>query len=392
MDVTTLTVAVLIAVVSGLAGVLIGLRLGWTWSSRLAASSPGPAAAASAGEAAGRVHEGLQRLHDQLRDMEHARSSWQGQLNQQVLDMRLSTESLRRETQSLTTALRKPQVRGHWGELHLRRAVELAGMVEHCDFTEQHQLARGADESRQRPDLVVRLAGGRQLVVDAKVPLDAFLDATSTDDDEDARAALTRHAEQVRRHVDGLSGKRYWRALGRSPEFVVLFMPSDSFLAAALGADHRLVEYAAARHVVLASPTTLIALLRTVAHGWRHEALSDQADEIHRLGRELHERLTRMSQHVDNLGRSLNAAVGHYNQAVGAFESRVLVSARRFTDLGVVDSSAAGQELSAPRQIDAAARSLGDPPLPGHSNRDGSPAPRRSTTGDSSDQSMTVVG
>ena len=289
------------------------------------------------------VREGLERLQDQMRDLEHNRVAWQSQLHQQVVDMRHSTDTLRRETQSLSTALRKPQVRGRWGELHLRRAVELAGLVDRCDFSEQVRL----DDGARRPDLVVHLVGGRQLVVDAKVPLDAYLDATSCDDDDAREAHLARHARQLRTHVDGLAGKAYWRSLDESPEFVVLFMPAESFLAAALEADGELIDYAAARQVVLATPTTLIALLRTVAHGWSHEALADQAREIHRLGRDLHTRLGTLVAHVDQLGRSLNAAVSHYNQAVGSLESRVLVAARRFTDLSVTDD-----ELPTPRAVE----------------------------------------
>ncbi|CAB4697013.1 MAG: DNA recombination protein RmuC [Actinobacteria bacterium] len=293
------------------------------------------------------VQEGLDRLGDQLRDLEHQRVSWQAQLHQQVDEMRRSTELLGRETRSLSTALRKPQVRGRWGELHLRKAVELAGLVERCDFSEQVRL----DDGARRPDLVVHLAGGRDIVVDAKVPLDAYLDATSTDPDPrfatDQFTHLQRHARQVRAHVDGLSSKAYWRSLERTPEFVVLFVPAESFLAAALDADPSLIEYAAAREVVLATPTTLIALLRTVAQGWSHEAIADQAREIHRLGRDLHGRLGTLSGHLDQVGRSLNAAVGHYNQAMGSLESRVLVAARRFQDLSVTDD-----DLPAPRAVE----------------------------------------
>jgi DNA recombination protein RmuC len=287
--------------------------------------------------------QGLDRLSDQVHDLDRHRAAWQGEFHQHVSD-------LRRETHSLATALRRPQVRGRWGELHLRRAVELAGLVDRCDFSEQVRLEDGA----LRPDLVIHLVGGRQLVVDAKVPLDAYLDATSTDDEAVREVALQRHAHQLRSHIDGLSSKQYWRSLPETPEFVVLFMPAESFLAAALTTDGSLIEYATTRQVVLATPTTLIALLRTVSHGWSHEALADQAREIHRLGRDLHDRLGTLNGHLDQVGRSLNAAVGHYNQAVGSLESRVLVAARRFTELSVVDDV-----LETPRQVDAAARSVG---------------------------------
>lgn len=337
-----------------LIGLVLGALTGLTWGRSRGRASPGAHEAhyQRTGDQAV-LAEGLARLHDQLRDLEHTRSSWQGQLNQQVLDMRQSTESLRRETQSLATALRRPQVRGRWGEMHLRRAVELAGMVERCDFTEQLHLAGLDGEASARPDLVVHLAGGRSIVVDAKVPLDAFLDATSADTEEARTHHLERHAGQVRRHIDGLARKRYWRALDRSPEFVVLFVPADSFLAAGLEADDGLHEYAAQRRVVLASPSTLIALLRTVAQGWTHQALGEQAAQIHALGRELHERLATMGQHFEQLGRSLNASVGHYNRAMGSWESRVLVSSRRFVELAVSETS-----LAPPSQIDTTARSV----------------------------------
>jgi DNA recombination protein RmuC len=313
------------------------------------------------------VMQSLDRLSDQLHDLEHARATWQGQLHQQVLDMRLTADGLRRETQTLATALRRPQVRGRWGELHLRRAVELAGLVDRCDFEEQVHLRDDADSS-VRPDLVVRLAGGRSVVVDAKVPLDAFLDATaaeSGDDLDEREAHLARHARQLRSHVELLGSKRYWRALPETPEFVVLFLPAESFLSAALEADGSLLEHAADRGVVLASPTTLIALLRTVAHGWRHEALADQAREIHRVGRDLHERLGTMSGHLGKLGRSLDSAVAAYNQAVGSWESRVLVAARRFEELDVTDD-----RLDGARTLPSAGRPVGSVhPLPSLSRR-----------------------
>ena len=299
------------------------------------------------------LRESLERLHDQMRDLEHSRVAWQSRLHQQVDDVRASTDTLRHETQALTGALRRPQVRGRWGEMHLRRAVELAGLVDRCDFTEQRRLtapdgADGADRGARRPDLVVHLAGSGSIVVDAKVPLDAYLDATLATDDDEREQHLARHASQLRRHVDGLAAKAYWRSLPGSPDFVVLFVPAESFLAAALDADATLLEHAAARHVVLASPTTLIGLLRTVALGWSQSALTEQAREVHRLGGELHARLVTFSAHLDQVGRSINAAVGHYNAAVGSLDSRVLVSARRFSELGV---GAARDEPTAPRSV-----------------------------------------
>lgn len=302
------------------------------------------------------VRDSLDRLHDQMRDMASHGVSWQSQLRQQVEDVRHSTDTLRRETATLSTALRKPQVRGRWGELHLRRVVELAGLVDRCDFTEQVS-ARSSEEQLVRPDLVVNLAGGKHVVVDAKVPLEAFLDATSldpgADSDDEHREHLRRHARQLRRHVDLLAGKAYWRALPSTPEFVVLFVPGESFLSAALEADPNLLEYAAERLVVLATPTTLIALLRTVAYAWTQQTLADNAREIHLLGRDLYERLITMGGHLDRLGRSLTGAVSSYNRAIGSMENRVLVSARRFADLGLE-----GGDLESPAPVVDVARPL----------------------------------
>jgi DNA recombination protein RmuC len=330
------------------------------WSRSRTAGYDGPAGARAREEVEGRaaeaavLRESLDRLHDQMRDMAQHGVSWQSQLKQQVEDVRLTTDTLRRETAGLATALRRPHVRGRWGEMHLRRVVELAGLVDRCDFTEQ---ATATDASgRVRPDLVVHLAGGKNVVVDAKVPLDAFLDATAEDDDEARRAHLARHARQLRQHVDSLAGKTYWRALAATPEFVVLFVPGESFLSAALEADPALLEYAADRMVVLATPTTLIALLRTVAYAWTQQTVAEKTREIHDLGRELYDRLVSMSGHLDRLGRSLNGAVSAYNRAVGSLENRVLVSARRFADLGVAGDELAtpGTVVDVPRQLTAA--------------------------------------
>ncbi len=281
------------------------------------------------------VMQGLDRLSDQMHDLDRQRAQWQGEFHEHV-------SALQRETRTLSSALRKPHVRGRWGELHLRRAVELAGLVDRCDFEEQTRL----DDGAQRPDMVVNLAGGRRVVVDAKVPLDAYLDATATEDPDAREAHLVRHARQLRTHVHALGAKRYWQALPETPEFVVLFVPAEPFLAAALETDPALLEHAAERRVVLATPSTLIALLRSVAHGWSHEALAERARDLHLLGRELHNRLATLSGHLDKVGRSLNGAVVHYNSAMGSLESRVLVSARRFNELSVTDD-----ELEAPRPV-----------------------------------------
>jgi DNA recombination protein RmuC len=302
------------------------------------------------------VKESLDRLHDQLRELERNRAAWQSQLRQQVDDVRLSGEALRRETAALSTALRKPQVRGRWGELHLRRTVELAGMVEHCDFSEQATTA--TDDGVQRPDLVVRLAEGRHLVVDSKVPLAAFLEAAETDDDGFRDARLRAHARHLRTHVDQLASKAYWARLASTPEFVVLFVPGESFLSAALQIEPSLLEYAAERRVVLATPTTLIATLRAAAYAWNQSALTESAREVFDLGRELYERLGTMGDHLGRVGRSLTSAVDAYNRAVGSIEGRVFSTARRLRDLHVTQS-----ELAAMEAIEASVRPITAPEL-----------------------------
>ena len=344
-----LTLALVLAV-----GLALGAVIGVLWSRSRPADDPAIAALQQRVAEHAVVQDGLERLQDQLSDLAHDRVAWQAQLHQQVADMRLSTDTLRRETSTLATALRKPQVRGQWGELHLRRTVELAGLVDHCDFSEQVRI----DDGRLRPDLVVTLAGGRTIAVDAKAPLAAFLDLTGSDDPAEHDQALARLGEHVRKHVADLGSRRYWEALAGTPEFVVLFLPGEAILQAALQAVPDLVEQAAAKNVVLATPSTLIALLRTVAQGWQHELLNAQAQEVQRLGQELHARLGSMAGHLDRVGRSLGASVAAYNQAMGSLEGRVLVSARRFAELGVTSES-----LDAPRQVEAVPRSPAAPEL-----------------------------
>lgn len=344
-----LTLALVLAV-----GLALGALIGVLWSRSRPADDPAIAALEQRVAEHAVVRDGLDRLQDQLSDLAHDRVAWQAQLHQQVAEMRASTETLRRETTTLSTALRKPQVRGQWGEMHLRRTVELAGLVDHCDFAEQVRV----DDGRLRPDLVVSLAGGRTIAVDAKAPLAAFLDLTGSDDPDEHDRALARLGEHVRTHVADLGSRRYWEALAGTPEFVVLFLPGEAILQAALQAVPDLVEQAAARNVVLATPSTLIALLRTVAQGWQHEVLNEQAQAVQRLGQELHARLGSMAGHLDRVGRSLNASVVAYNQAMGSLEGRVLVSARRFADLGVTT-----EQLAEPRQVETVPRSLAAPEL-----------------------------
>jgi DNA recombination protein RmuC len=318
------------------------------------------------GDAAARAHaisqlldpmaSTLQRVEGQLRTVEKEREAAYAGLREQVSAMASSSEQLRGETKQLVNALRAPQVRGRWGELQLERIVQLAGMVEHCDFSTQ--VTGHGEQGGVRPDMVVRLAGGKQVVVDAKVPFAAYLEAVETSDPEVHAQRLAAHARQLRQHVDALAGKNYWAAFAPSPEFVVLFVPGDPFLEAALQADPALLEHAFSHNVVVATPTTLIALLRTVAYSWRQEALARNAAQVHQLGKELHSRLATMGTHVAKLGRSLDAAVGSYNQTVSSLEARVLVSARKLTDLEVADG-----ELPAPGLLERSPRTIAAPEL-----------------------------
>jgi DNA recombination protein RmuC len=269
----------------------------------------------------GPIRESLQRVDGQIQAAEHARRQAFGALSQQLESLAHSQERLRAETGNLTTALRAPHVRGRWGEVQLKNVVEVAGMIEHCDF-ELQTSTRNADGSLLRPDLVVRLPGGKHVVVDAKVPLDAFLDGTGADSEEEGAAHLRRHARQLRQHVDTLAGKGYWRALPATPEFVVLFVPGDAFLAAALDRDADLLEYAFGKRIHIATPTTLISTLRTCAYAWQQEALAENAREVFELGRELYSRISKLGAKVDTLGKRLGSAVGAYNDTVASLESR----------------------------------------------------------------------
>ncbi|WP_252441288.1 DNA recombination protein RmuC [Pseudonocardia humida] len=298
----------------------------------------------------------LAKVEGQLRAVEKERESAYAGLREQVIAMRSSSERLQDETKQLVNALRAPQVRGRWGELQLERIVQLAGMVEHCDFSTQ--VVGHGEDGGVRPDMVVRLAGGKQVVVDAKVPFAAYLEAVESRDPDVHRERLAAHARQLRQHVDALSAKSYWEAFAPSPEFVVLFVPGDPFLEAALQADPSLMEYAFASNVVITTPTTLIALLRTVAYSWRQEALARNAAQVHQLGKELHSRLATMGTHVAKLGRSLDTAVSSYNQTVSSLEARVLVTARKLTDLAVADG-----ELAEPGQVERTPRTISAPEL-----------------------------
>jgi DNA recombination protein RmuC len=324
----------------------------------LAAKADGDAAerARAVGALLDPVAAALQRVEGQLRTVEKERESAYAGLREQVSAMRSSSEQLRSETKQLVNALRAPQVRGRWGELQLERIVQLAGMVEHCDFATQ--VTAVGPEGGVRPDMVVHLAGGKQIVVDAKVPFAAYLEAVESQDPQVHTERLAAHARQLRQHVDALAAKGYWAAFEPAPEFVVLFVPGDPFLHAACSADPTLLEHAFSRNVVVATPTTLIALLRTVAYSWRQEALARNAAQVHRLGKELHSRLATMGSHVAKLGRSLDSAVDSYNRTVSSLESRVLVTARRLTELEVAEG-----ELPSAAQVERAPRTVAAPEL-----------------------------
>jgi len=302
------------------------------------------------------LHQVLGKVETQLQTAEKDRASAYSALRTQVEQMRSTSEQLRLETATLVNALRAPQVRGRWGEMQLRRVVEAAGMVEHCDFVEQE--ATSTEDGVLRPDLVVKLAGGKHVVVDAKVPFAGYLEAMEAREDAVREARLRAHARHLRDHVDRLSGKHYWELFEASPEFVVLFVPADAFLNAALEQEPALLEYAFERNVVIATPSNLIALLRTVGYAWRQEALAANAQKVYALGRELHGRLATMGGHVSKLGGQLESAVKCYNQTVSSLESRVLVTARRFSELKVTDD-----ELIAPDQVSLAPRHIQAPEL-----------------------------
>ncbi|RJO75801.1 DNA recombination protein RmuC [Nocardia panacis] len=293
----------------------------------------------------------LGELHRHIEQVEHHRINAYAGLREQVAGMHRTSQHLAGQTGQLVAALRAPQVRGRWGEIQLERVVELAGMSRHCDF--DTQVTRGDHTARVRPDLVVRLAGGRHIVVDAKVPFEAYLDASTTDD-PDARAAhLTRHAKHLRSHIDQLADKAYWAAFDPAPEFVVLFVPGDPFLDAALTTDADLLEHAFGRNVVLATPTTLIALLRTIAFGWRQEALSHDMATIQRLGRDLYARLGTTGKHLDRLGAQLGKAVDAFNDTVASVESRVMVTARKLREMEVT-----GPEVPVVHRVDVRPRAV----------------------------------
>jgi DNA recombination protein RmuC len=304
------------------------------------------------------IKESLSKVDGKLQELEVARTRAYSDLSTQVRVLAEGQKDLRSETGNLVSALRdRPNVRGRWGEIQLRRVVEMAGMLEHCDFETQHNVT--TEDGRLRPDLVVKLPGSKTVVVDAKCAGQAYLESLQCDNEEDRVAKLRDHARQVRDHIAKLSAKSYWSQFEETPEFVVLFIPGETFLSAALEQDPGLIEDGVNQQVILATPTTLIALLRAVAYGWRQETIAESAKAISDLGRELYSRLGTLTDHFAKVGRGLETAVKSYNEAVGSLEQRVLPSARKFKDHGISPAA----ELAPLNVVDRGVRSISAPEL-----------------------------
>lgn len=279
------------------------------------------------------IRDALEKTEKQVERMESGRQQAHGALTKHLETMAESHRLLQSETRNLVQALRRPEVRGQWGELTLKRLAELAGMVEHCDFQEQASVQ--TDNGQQRPDMIVRMPDKREIIVDAKTPLDAYLSAVEAVNDEERKTRLQQHARNVRARIRELSSKSYWQQFRHSPDFVVLFIPGDQFLSAALDVDHTLIEDALSQNVILATPTSFVALLRAIAYGWRQEVLAENAEVIREVGQDLYSRLATFAEHLSRLGRSLDSSVSAYNKAISSYDSRILPGAKKFTELGV---------------------------------------------------------
>lgn len=298
------------------------------------------------------IREALEKTEQQIRLIEQDRKQAYGALHKHLETLTETQQLLHGETRNLVKALRRPEVRGQWGELTLKRLAELAGMVEHCDFFEQE--SQDAEAGRLRPDMIVRMPGGREIVVDVKTPLDAYLNAVEANDDESRQHHLEHHARNVRERVRELATKAYWSQFKNAPDFVILFIPGEQFLSAALDNDRSLLEDALRQKVILTTPISFVALLRAVAYGWRQESLAENAERIRVVGEELYSRLATFSEHLAKLGRSLDGAVESYNRSVGSFEAKVLPSARKFAEMGITGS----KDPEEPQQIEKGARAL----------------------------------
>lgn len=305
------------------------------------------------------LHDDLVKYEKQVQAIEASRQKAYGTLEEQVRGLAATHQQLQKETAQLVTALRRPEVRGRWGEISLRRVVELAGMSQHCDYTEQVSVE--SEDGRLRPDMVVHMPAGRDIVVDAKVSLSAYLTAAEAESEEERRNSLALHARQMREHVRQLSAKAYWDQFERSPEFVVMFIPGESFFGAAAERDPDLIEDAMQQRVVLATPTTLIALLRAIAYGWRQELIAQNARDISDLGRDLFDRMRTLAEHIGGIGEGLKKSTEAYNSAVGSLERRVLPAARRFRDLGV----GTGKPIPPLEPVDSTLRELTAPETDG---------------------------
>lgn len=296
------------------------------------------------------LEESLQKVDGKIEQLEKARSGAYARLDEQLKSLLSSQTKLESETGNLVRALRTPAVRGRWGEIQLRKVVEMAGMLNYCDFVEQET----ADGGRLRPDMIIKLPNGRNIVVDSKAPLQAYLESLEAEDDAKRKACLGHHARQIRDHLQKLSAKNYWEQFQPTPEFVVLFLPGETFFSAALNQDPGLIEAGVDQKVLLATPTTLIALLRSVAYGWRQEQLTENAEEISKLGRELYDRLATLTQHFSQMGKGLERAVDSFNKGMASLDSRVLVSARKFKDFGAGSS----KDVDTVEQIDKLPRTV----------------------------------